>query len=75
MTLDEAKIDRTYVIEHMDLPLDLERRMECLGMIRGTALSVMNTKAHGTLILKVRGTRFALGKGISGKVSVREVSQ
>lgn len=73
MTLDEARIDTSYIVEKIDLPLDLERRMEALGMIAGTRVHVMNTKSHGTLILKVRGTRFALGKGISGNIRVREV--
>ncbi|SJW36781.1 FeoA family protein [Clostridioides difficile] len=39
-------------------------------MIEGTEIAVLNTKDHGTLIIKVRGTRFAIGKNISKRIEV-----
>lgn len=32
MTLDTGKINETYTIEKIDLPLKLEKRLEALGM-------------------------------------------
>ncbi|MFQ6844604.1 MAG: FeoA family protein [Oliverpabstia sp.] len=60
MLLKDAKIGRTYTVKSIRLPLQLERRLEALGMTRQTAISVLNRKGKGILIIKLRGTRFAL---------------
>ena len=74
MTLDQAQIGKTYEVESTALPIELEIRLEALGMTKGTDIDVMNTKGHGTIIIKLRGTRLALGRGISGHVGVKEVA-
>ena len=70
MFLKDAKIQKTYIVIKMDLPYDLLRRLEALGMTCGTPVTVLNSKNHGVLIVKVRGTRFALGRNITKKVLV-----
>lgn len=60
MLLKDALIGRTYTVESIHLPFQLERRLEALGMTRQTAVSVLNRKGKGILIIKLRGTRFAL---------------
>ena len=74
MTLDMARIGKTYEVEAVDLPLELDIRLEALRMTKGTDIDVMNAKEHGTLIIKLRGTRFALGSGISSHIQVKEVA-
>ena len=61
MYLKDAQIGRTYVVQKIDLPFQLERRLEALGMTNQTPVSVLNRKGKGILIIKLRGTRFALG--------------
>ena len=39
-------------------------------MTRGTSVAVLNSKSHGVLIVKVRGTRFALGRNITKNILV-----
>jgi len=70
MTLSKAAVGETYTVEHMELPEQVEHRLEALGMTLGTKVQVLNNKAGGILILKVRGTRFALGRGICRKIEV-----
>lgn len=53
MTLDTGKINETYTIEKIDLPLKLEKRLEALGMTEGTSILVLNAKSRGTLIVNV----------------------
>ena len=60
MLLKDAKIGRTYTVKSIRLTFQLERRLEALGMTRQTAISVLNRKGKGILIIKLRGTRFAL---------------
>ncbi len=75
MELREGKIRSTYVIESIALPLQTEKRLEALGMTRGTPISVLNRKRCGTMIVHVRGSRFALGQGITKNIQVREAVQ
>jgi len=70
-TLDTGMVGRSYTIEALSLPLKIEKRLEALGMTKGTPVVVMNNKSAGTLIIKVRGTRLAIGKGISANIQVR----
>ena len=74
MTLNQGMIGSTYRIEDMTLPQNTERRLEALGMTHGTTIQVINTKDRGTMIIKVRGTRFAIGRDISAKIDVTEVN-
>lgn len=71
MTLQEGNPDSQYVVEEIALPLELERRLEALGLLEGTQVTVLQKKRRGAVIVKVRGTRFALGLGIAKHVKVR----
>ena len=42
-------------------------------MTTGTTISVLNRKGKGIMIIKLRGTRFALGYNITQNIRVREV--
>ncbi len=75
MTLDSGVSNSNYRVEEMKLPLAVEKRLESLGMTRGTQVHVLNNKDGGTLIVKVRGSRLALGKGISKNISASLVAQ
>ena len=72
MTLDTGKINETFTIEKLELPLKLEKRLEALGMTEGTSILILNANSSGTLIVNVRGTRFALGRGITKQITVRK---
>ena len=41
-------------------------------MTRQTPVSVLNRKGKGILIIKLRGTRFALGYNITQNIEVKE---
>ena len=75
MTLNFAEIGGAYIIDDMRLPQKTEKRLEALGMTHGTKIQVINTKDRGTMIVKVRGTRFAIGRDISANIDVTEVKQ
>ena len=72
MYLKDAQIGRTYIVEKIGLPFQLERRLETLGMTNKTPVSVLNRKGKGILIIKLRGTRFALGYNITKNIEVKE---
>ncbi len=70
MYLKDARIGDTCVVKSMDLPFELERRLEALGMTTGTPVSVLERKGRGIMIVKLRGTRFALGYNITRSIAV-----
>ncbi len=70
MTLDQTAVGESRTVVRMELPAPVEHRLEALGMTVGTRVSVLGKKNRGTLILKVRGTRFAMGRGITRKIEV-----
>ena len=57
----------------MELPPQMERRLEALGMTRESVITVLNRKGKGIMIIKLRGTRFALGYNMTKNITVREV--
>ena len=73
MKLYEGQKGSTLQVVHMDLPLQTERRLEVLGMLEGTKVPVVNRKKKGAMIIKIRGTRFAVGQNITEHIEVEEV--
>ena len=70
MRLNEGAKGSRLKVLHMDLPVQTERRLEVLGMLEGTVISVVNRKKRGAMI---RGTRFAIGEQITKNIEVEPV--
>ena len=69
MTLREGTIGSRYEIIEIRLEDKVKRRLQMLGLTKGTAVWVLNNKKSGSVIMKVRGTRFAAGRRIAeGKI-------
>lgn len=73
MTLLQGCIGETYIVQEATMDRDIEMRLEVLGLTRGTKLQILIRKNNGALIIKVRGTRLAVGKEISGKIKVTPI--
>ena len=72
MKLYEGYIGATYLVESVHVDDAINRRLEALGVNENTRLLVMNKKKSGTMIIKVRGTRLALGRRITGGIDIKE---
>ena len=68
--LSQGRIGNTYTVQKMELPINIEKRLEALGMTHGPSVLILNSKSRGVLIVKVRGTRFALGRNITENIQV-----
>lgn len=73
MKLYEGQKGSTLRVVHMDLPVQTERRLEVLGMLEGTDITVVNRKKRGAMIIKIRGTRFAVGQSITERIEVEAI--
>ena len=72
MKLNEGIIGGTYKVIGVAVEEKITRRLEALGVNEQTNVTILNKKGSGRLIIKVRGTRLALGKQISEGISVKE---
>ena len=72
MILPQAQVGKEYIVEKIELPDRIKRRLQMLGMIHDTKLSVLNKKKNGALIIKIRGTRFAIGNSFAKGIILRE---
>ncbi len=75
MVLKQGIDGRTYRVLSIHIEFQLERRLEALGLTRDTRITVLNNRKRGSLIVKFRGTRFALGKRIANHIEIAEVTE
>lgn len=73
MVLKEGKNHHTYEVLSIHIELQLERRLEALGLTEGSLITILNNDKQGSLTVKFRGTRFALGRRIADNIEVMEV--
>ena len=72
MNLKQGRNGHTYVVKEIDVELELERRLEALGLTEGAGVMVLNNDKKGAITVKFRGTRFALGRRIADHITVEE---
>lgn len=72
MTILEGTKDHTYIVTGICTQEAVMRRLEALGINEGTKLVLMNQKKNGASIIKVRGTRWAVGKDIAAGIKVEQ---
>lgn len=74
MKLKEGKNNQVYEVADIHVELNLERRLEALGLTTGTRVTILNNDKKGAITVKFRGTRFAMGRRIADHIIVREVA-
>lgn len=74
MKLHEGEIGKTYIVYSVMVDESITRRLEALGVNEMTPVILMNKKGSGTVIIKVRGTRLALGRRIAEGIEIREAA-
>ncbi len=72
MKLNETPIGQDFIIVRVQEEERLLRRLEALGILEGTRVHVLNRKRNGATIIKVRGSRWALGNDIAQGIEVEE---
>jgi len=70
MRLIDGDVGKTYKVIEINLPERIKRRLQMLGMTDCTDISILNKKFSGAVIIKIRGTRFAIGKAFAEGIIV-----
>jgi len=72
MTLKDGQIGQNYIVKELKLEQVTRRRLEALGLIRGTKIQMLNQNTDGAVVFKVRGTRLAIGNKIADAIHIEE---
>ncbi|MBT9775758.1 ferrous iron transport protein A [Clostridium sp. MCC353] len=75
MKLHEGTIGTSYIVRSILVEDKITRRLEALGVNEQTKIIMMNKKGSGTVIIKVRGTRLALGRRIAEGIEIKEAPE
>ena len=70
MNLIDGEKGFVYKVKSINLDERVKRRFEILGMIKDTDILILNKKRNGSIIIKLRGTRFAIGKNFAEGVEI-----
>ena len=73
MILSEGTIGKVYLVKEIRAAGPTAGRLEALGVKEQTRIRIQNSRRGGAVIIRVRGTRLALGQGIAGCVRIEEV--
>lgn len=68
MRLNQCEKGSTCQVKRVLVAEAIGRRLEALGVNEGTTVTILNKKKSGSVIIKVRGTRLALGKKIAEQI-------
>jgi ferrous iron transport protein A len=73
LTLAEAKVGKVYILVGCDTGRQLKEKVYSMGLNSGAHLRIMNNSGHGPVGLEVKQTKLGIGRGMAGKIWVREV--
>ena len=75
MTILDGTVKEFYTVTDVQIQENIMRRLEALGINSGARMQLMNRKKTGTVIIKVRGTRWAMGRDIAGGILVEPIAK
>lgn len=75
MTLLDTQKGKWYQVRNIQEKENVQRRLEALGILTGTRVLVLNQKKNGSTIIRVRGTRWAIGHDISEGIVVEDYDE
>lgn len=73
MTLNMATPNQEVRIVAIRGGLRMKQRLADLGLNQGATIRVLNDSGHGALILAVKDSRLAIGRGMAYKIVVEPV--
>ena len=66
---------KKYLTENVFLSKKTKEHLEAFGITKGAELLVLESKNKGAMIIKVRGTRLALGRDFLLGINVGEIEE
>ena len=73
LTLSEVPEGQVVRVVGVRAGLGLTSRLTAMGVVPGTDILMVNNRGAGPAVVEVRGTRLALGRGMTRRVLVRRL--
>ena len=73
MPLSSVSSGEQVQIVNIEAGWGLQRRLADMGLTPGLKVMVIGSQRPGSVVLDVRGSRLALGRGISHKITVKAI--
>ncbi|MEE0943879.1 MAG: FeoA domain-containing protein [Clostridia bacterium] len=73
MLLKDGTYGREYAVADICLAPRIVHRLEVLGLVKGARVIILGKKRKGPVIIKVRGTRFAIGRKMADGIHIEVV--
>jgi ferrous iron transport protein A len=70
MSLNETRKGEQVILESIDGGYAVNKKLRDMGLTPGVPMTVLSAPSFGPMIVQVRGTRLALGRGILSKIIV-----
>ncbi len=70
MPLAFVQSGKKVILTRIDAGCDLKNRMASMGIIPGTEIEVVQNLHSGPFMIKVKDSKFAIGRGIALKLQV-----
>ncbi len=71
MTLIDGKKGESYTVTGINLEDEEKRRLYILGVNPATRVKILEAKRGGSVIIKVRSCRFAIGKKFACGIEIK----
>jgi Fe2+ transport system protein FeoA len=72
-SLDQLPKDSHAVVRRLEGGHELAARLAALGLVVGAPIVVLQNPGHGPMLVNVRDTRLALGRGEARRILVEAV--
>ncbi len=69
--LSEVKQGEKVRLTGVDAGHGLNSRLAALGIVPGTEITIVKKGSHGPFVVKVKGSKMALGRGIAHRIFVK----
>jgi len=74
MTLFDGKVNGKYIVESVDVNIKTKKRLQDMGITQGVSIKIMSKLGEHAYILRIRGSRVALGRDITDKIIVKDIA-
>ena len=70
MLLTDSPVNVPLIVASIDAGREAQARLTSMGILPGEKLILLRRDLHGPIVLEVKGTRVAIGRGLGMKVLV-----
>jgi Fe2+ transport system protein FeoA len=71
MSLSKAKKGQCFILENIESGNKAKKKLQDMGLTPGVKICVVSNGTFGPIILELRGSRVALGRGLVDKIIVK----